>query len=305
MSSAEDRAAPPLAVAVDVESDWGGAELRGIREALPRFLELLARHDAVATFFVVGELAEEVRAVLPPESPHEVGSHGLSHRRLDRLPAKEQAHELRESRRRLQALGYAVDGFRAPFLATPPALESMLVDAGYAYDASLGSLYHGLGRRRSSGSGHGSGRGRRATHDEPLFGSLSHGAGRERRATHDEPSFGAGRPGVGSLPRLGGSALRGGLLPFNLTWLRLLHPLGLAARPPRPKLFSLHLHELLDGPGGWPTLPRPLRRLHSLHCGAPAWRMVERVLGEHAGRITSCRSLLSLSPSSSAPARPA
>lgn len=262
-----------MAVAVDVESDWGRSDLRGIREALPRFLELLARHDAAATFFVVGELAEEVRAVLPPESPHEVGSHGLSHRPLDRLPAGEQAHELRESRRRLQTLGYAVDGFRAPFLATPPALETLLVDAGYRYDASLGSLYHGFAR--------------------------------ERRAPQDGPSFGAVRPELASIPRLGGSALRGGLLPFNLTWLRLLHPLGLAARPLRPKLFSLHLHELLDGEAGWPTLPRPLRRLHSLHCGAPAWRMVERVLGEYAGRITSCRSLLSLSPSSSEPGRPA
>jgi peptidoglycan/xylan/chitin deacetylase (PgdA/CDA1 family) len=126
---------------VDVEGDWAGSETRGIREALPRLVDLLGAYGATATFFVVAELVDLVTAVLPADGPHEVGSHGLTHRPLTRLGADEVQHEVVESKRRLEEAGYTVHGFRAPYFARPAGLGRLLADAGYRYDASFGSLH--------------------------------------------------------------------------------------------------------------------------------------------------------------------
>jgi Polysaccharide deacetylase len=136
-----------VALTVDVERDWAAHGLRGVREALPRLLELLDALDGSATFFVVGDLADEVRGVLDPAGRHEVGSHGLTHRPLPRLPASEREHEVRVSRQRLVDAGYEVEGFRAPFYASTPDLPELLRAAGYGYDASLGTVLPKLRRR--------------------------------------------------------------------------------------------------------------------------------------------------------------
>jgi hypothetical protein len=134
---------------VDVEGDWAGTGTRGICEALPRLVDLLDAHGATATFFVVAELVDLVAAVLPADGPHEVGSHGLTHRVLTRLEPDEVRREVEESKRRLEGAGYTVDGFRAPYFARPAGLGAVLADAGYRYDASVGAL-HPLRRPRVS-----------------------------------------------------------------------------------------------------------------------------------------------------------
>ncbi len=234
-----------IALIVDVESDWGRDSLRGVHEALPRLVALLERFGARATFFVVGELAGEVAETLSG-GPHEVGSHGLTHRALDRVTRDEARFELVESRRRLEAAGFAVEGFRAPFLRRPAGLSAMLSEAGYAYDASLGALGP----------------------------SLSNPA-----------------------------TLRGGVLPFNLTWLRLLDPLGARLVPREARAFSLHLHELVAGDAGWRDLPAPLRRLHGRGAGARAWSLVGHVVSAFGPRLVPCREVPWSATSSSAPAR--
>ena len=141
-----------VAFTVDVESDWASSGTRGIREALPRLVDLLDRHDATATFFVVAEHVDLVRAALPPDGRHEVGSHSLSHPLLTRLPLEGLRHEVVESKRRLEDAGYVVAGFRAPFFARPPGLGALLAEAGYRYDASAGSL-HPFRRPTPTGAG--------------------------------------------------------------------------------------------------------------------------------------------------------
>jgi hypothetical protein len=126
---------------VDVEGDWAGTGTRGICEALPRLVDRLDAHGATATFFVVAELVDLVTAVLPTDGPHEVGSHGLTHRALTRLAPDEVRREVVESKRVLEDAGYAVDGFRAPYFARPAGLGAVLADAGYQYDASIGALH--------------------------------------------------------------------------------------------------------------------------------------------------------------------
>lgn len=244
--------APPLLLTFDLETDWGTPRTRGIDEALPRLVELLARVQAHATFFVVGELAERVRPHLSPDGPHEVGSHGLTHTILTRLDERGVHHELLESKRRLERLGYRVRGFRAPFLRRPPRLREQLAACGYDYDSSDGSVW-------------------------PSW---------QNRAHQAAPSP------VRELPP---STLRDGCTPFSLTWLRLLHPLGNVMISPRARVFYAHLHELIEGDGGWHALPWPLRRLHRRAAGTIAWRIVERLIQSRT-RFATCSEFLAEAP---------
>jgi hypothetical protein len=142
---------------VDVERDWAARDTQGITACLPRFLDMLDRRGATATFFVVADLVDLVRPLLPPGGRHEVASHGLTHRRLTDLTDDEVHQEVGRSKERLEAAGYRVDGFRAPFWASPPGLAGALVDAGYGYDASAGRMVPSLrrvtGRPSAAGEG--------------------------------------------------------------------------------------------------------------------------------------------------------
>lgn len=146
-----NRVVHPVMFTVDVERDWAGTDLRGVTEALPRLLELLAHYGATATFFVVADLTAAVQRALPVDCRHEVGSHTVSHRSLRALSASEVDHEVGASKRILEAAGFRVGGFRAPYFARSVHLEPALVRHGYQYDASFGSLYprpdRGRGRR--------------------------------------------------------------------------------------------------------------------------------------------------------------
>jgi hypothetical protein len=234
-------------LAVDVETDWGTPRTEGIARVLARLVDLLHDHGAGGTFFVVGDLARQVARIIPREGPHEVASHGHTHAVLTRLAPERVRWEIEESKRALEAEGYEVAGFRAPFLKCPRGMLGAVTAAGYRYDASLGSVYPSLRNRW--------------------------------------------RPGLrDALPRVGQSTLTDGLTPFNLTWLRLLHPLSARLLPARAAFFSCHLHEFLPDEGGWRTLPRWLRRLHARRCGTEAWQLLEGLLGRY--RFVSCRSQL-------------
>ena len=132
----------PSLLTIDVEHDWAGAGTTSIDRVLPAMLDLLADYEISATFFVVGELADQVAPHLEG-TVHEVGSHGLTHRRLSQLSVADQQHEIVVSKRRLEAAGFRVDGFRAPFLDTTLQTSRQVAEAGYRYDASAGQLLPG------------------------------------------------------------------------------------------------------------------------------------------------------------------
>lgn len=144
----------PACFSLDIE-DWHHSQLLPARERHPHatsvvragtveILELLKRHRARATFFVLGEIVRDhpdlVRRML--DEGHELGCHGMRHEPLwGRTPAAFAA-ELEAFRAVVTAaLGaFPVIGFRAPTFSldrrTAWALE-VLAAHGYRYDSSI------------------------------------------------------------------------------------------------------------------------------------------------------------------------
>jgi polysaccharide deacetylase family protein (PEP-CTERM system associated) len=108
-----------------------------------RLIELLGRHGARGTFFVLGMVADRtpnvVRAI--HAAGHEVASHGWDHRRVTEQTPDEFRSSVRRSKALLEDLvGTAVLGFRAPSYSIVGGCEwalEILADAGYQYDSSL------------------------------------------------------------------------------------------------------------------------------------------------------------------------
>lgn len=106
-------------------------------------LDLLARHGATGTFFILGWVADKhphvVRRIA--DAGHEIASHGWWHRKITSLTPKEFREDARASRAILeQVSGYPVHGYRAPSFSITPGREwafDVLLETGYRYDSSL------------------------------------------------------------------------------------------------------------------------------------------------------------------------
>ena len=86
-------------------------------------LDVLAHHQATATFFVLVEQAEAypdlVRRIV--REGHEVGLHGIDHQRLTTMPPKEVRDRVLEGKRRLETWsGRPVRFFRPPYGSQTP-----------------------------------------------------------------------------------------------------------------------------------------------------------------------------------------
>ena len=139
------------ALTVDLE-EWYHSELvEGRRSSVARvteatrpILDLLDRYQAKASFFVVGEVAEQhpdlIRSIF--QRGHEIGCHGFSHKllwQLDESLFREELHRFHSVMEGI--LGkIKIKGFRAPCFSldhrTKWALR-VLLDFGYQYDTSI------------------------------------------------------------------------------------------------------------------------------------------------------------------------
>jgi hypothetical protein len=243
-----------IALTVDLEPDWGIRGTQAFRTITPRFLRFLEERDMRATFFVCSDLMDESEQLVAAIAErNEVASHGRSHRPLSDMDRAEALAEMVESRRRLQQAGRPVEGFRAPFFRRGPGHFALLRRAGYAYDASMGSIMPG-----------------------PANGRLAALLCPHRRGgLHEFPT----------------SAMAGGMLPLSLTWLRLCAPLAARRLPRRPTLVYLHLHEFLP-PETARDLRPPLRQALTRNCGEPAWRILEEALDALDAEFTTCSAIL-------------
>jgi polysaccharide deacetylase family protein (PEP-CTERM system associated) len=108
-----------------------------------RLLDLLARHEARGTFFILGWTARRhpdlVRRIAA--AGHEVGSHGFDHELIYDLSREAFRRDIRRSRGLLQDLtGQPVLGYRAPsYTIVKRTLWALpiLAEEGYLYDSSI------------------------------------------------------------------------------------------------------------------------------------------------------------------------
>jgi polysaccharide deacetylase family protein (PEP-CTERM system associated) len=122
--------------------DWASYPSR-IERALDELLGLLARHEATATFFTLGWIADRhprlVRRI--HDAGHEIASHGYWHRRVNAMSAAEFRNDVRAAKVVLEdTCGAPVIGFRAPNFSIRPGTEwafDVLLEEGYQYDSSL------------------------------------------------------------------------------------------------------------------------------------------------------------------------
>ncbi len=119
-----------------------------MKQATEWILDLLARRQTLATFFIVGRIAETnaglVRSIR--EAGHEVASHSWDHRRIHKLTPDAFREDVRISKDALeQASGAAVVGYRAPTFSvvrqTAWALD-ILAELGMLYDSSIYPVHH-------------------------------------------------------------------------------------------------------------------------------------------------------------------
>lgn len=238
-------------------ADWERFESR-VGGSVSRLLELLARFETRATFFVVGWVAERhldiVRAIA--RAGHEVASHGWEHARVTLQNPLEFRDSVRRTKHLLEDLtGAPVLGYRAPSYSIVPGREwalDILIEEGYRYDSSLFPV-------RRPGYGYPNGR------SDPHW--LERPVGRLAEVPPTTLRWGRVR-----LPAAGGAYFR--LLPYALTRAALKQ----CERRGVPGTFYIHPWELdpaqprLDVP--WLTCVR-----HYGGLGRTAERL-ERLLGE-------------------------
>lgn len=130
-----------VSLGIDVEPDcppYLATQYRGIERGLPRVLDVLDAAGIPATCFCTGEVAERfpdrVRDIL--RRGHELGSHGQTHRRFDRMPEPDARAEIARSTSTLRAFGAPVTSFRAPNLRFPANYLTLLEEHGYLVDSS-------------------------------------------------------------------------------------------------------------------------------------------------------------------------
>jgi polysaccharide deacetylase family protein (PEP-CTERM system associated) len=121
---------------------WGDYESRITRNT-ERILSLLRSHDARATFFVLGYIAEREPALVSAiaKEGHEIATHGHFHRRVFEMSPEEFEEDLVRSIDAITAAtGEAVVGYRAPEWSIRPHTMwafSILRKKGILYDSSM------------------------------------------------------------------------------------------------------------------------------------------------------------------------
>jgi polysaccharide deacetylase family protein (PEP-CTERM system associated) len=136
------------AAGLEIASALKGDYRRRMARATAWILEQLAARGIHATFFIVGQIAEDdpglVRSIA--EAGHEVASHGWDHRRILAMDPEGFREDVRRSKDALeQAGGASVVGYRAPTFSlvrrTAWALD-VLAELGLLYDSSIYPVRH-------------------------------------------------------------------------------------------------------------------------------------------------------------------
>lgn len=115
-----------------------------------QLLELFARHDARATFFILGWVAERFPELVKEihRQGHEVASHGHAHAKASSQTAEQFLQDISHAKHLLEDLiGEQVTGYRAPSFSIGKQNEwafEKLSEAGYCYSSSTYPVKHDL-----------------------------------------------------------------------------------------------------------------------------------------------------------------
>jgi peptidoglycan/xylan/chitin deacetylase (PgdA/CDA1 family) len=130
-----------ITITIDVEEDCPPmlTSTRGMEEGLPKLLDLFEKEGVKATFFVTGMMAEQYPDLIHriPKDGHELGCHGYSHARFDRMETEEARTALRQAGKVLRKFSKRLVSFRAPNLQFPAKYIKLLEEEGFLYDSSL------------------------------------------------------------------------------------------------------------------------------------------------------------------------
>ncbi|KCZ70847.1 putative xylanase/chitin deacetylase [Candidatus Methanoperedens nitroreducens] len=150
-----------ITITVDVEPDCPPylRTYRGIESGLPELLQVLEKYGIEATFFITGEVASKYPMQIKEIAKHhEIGCHGYSHTRFDRMTYREAVYEIEKSTEVLCRLTgqESITSFRAPNLIFPERFLGILKDNGYLIDSSIagykiGDLYRAKMSNLSNG----------------------------------------------------------------------------------------------------------------------------------------------------------
>lgn len=131
-----------------VRRDVWPAFLSRVSANTDRLLDLFAREQVHATFFILGWVAERFPALVRRivDEKHEVASHGYAHRLVYHQTPEEFRSDIRRAKAAIEdAAGVPVTGYRAPsFSVTRDCLWAfdVLAEEGYAYDTSVYPIHH-------------------------------------------------------------------------------------------------------------------------------------------------------------------
>lgn len=130
-----------ITITIDVEEDCPPmlTSTRGMEEGLPKLLDLFKTEGVKATFFVTGMMAEQYPDLVQriPKEGHELGCHGYTHARFDRMETEEARTALRQAGEVLRKFSKRLVSFRAPNLQFPVKYLKLLEEEGFLYDSSL------------------------------------------------------------------------------------------------------------------------------------------------------------------------
>lgn len=127
--------------------EWQTYQMR-VSNNTRRILDILDEHGVLATFFLLGWVAERDSSLVREihNRGHEIASHGYSHLRVTTQTRQEFREDIRKSKAVLEDLiGKSVVGYRAPSYSI--SLKSLwafdeLFDGGYTYDSSVFPVKH-------------------------------------------------------------------------------------------------------------------------------------------------------------------
>lgn len=127
--------------------EWDSYPCR-VERNIETILELFDQHDARATFFTLGWVAERYPDLIRriTENGHELASHGLAHVRVDQQNTSAFRDDVKRAKALLEDVGgTCVNGYRAASFSidrrTPWAFD-VLAEEGYRYSSSVYPIRH-------------------------------------------------------------------------------------------------------------------------------------------------------------------